>query len=252
MVKPLSDLPMATEICTRCGKVHQTHWGHPSCTAHRTTRDDLGNLRPCSGHRIKGLMVCRTHGGSNKKSGAKAEAAAKRKAAALAYESSLNKAVQLYGIPREVDPAIGLVEEYWRTAGIVDALEQLVRQLTIEETQYGIISESTEITQSAVIDEDTGKPFEAEKKVTTKRAPRPHVLVVQFERERDRFAKLGAEVVRLGLEARRDEYVRAQVDVFAGVLGQLDLSDEQRLQAAKLLRQIDQRPAIRVKAEVTR
>ena len=227
---------------------HVTRHGHESCGRHRTKHDDLGNLRPCLSYRVPGLEVCRLHGGGGKR----AQEKAKKIAAAKAYEANLADAVQLYGIPREVDPAIGLVEEYWRTAGIVDALEQLVKQLSVDEATYGIVSETTEtVPASALIigvedgdvtDVGAGPTI----KQITKRAARPHILVVQFERERDRFAKLGAEIVRLGLEARRDEYVRAQVDVFAGVLGQLDLTDAQRQQAARLLRQIDQRPAINV------
>ena len=241
MVKPFSTVPVAVDICARCGQLHASRFGHESCTAHRTKRDEFGNLRPCGRYRVPGLKVCHMHGGSNRKSAKKALAAQ----AKVEYAANLEKAVQLYGIPREVDPAIGLVEEYWRTAGIVDALEQLVKQLSVDEATYGIVSETTE-TVPGVIDADSvGDPGPTIKQIV-KRAARPHILVVQFERERDRFAKLGAEIVRLGLEARRDEYVRAQVDVFAGVLGQLDLTDAQRQQAARLLRQIDQRPAINV------
>lgn len=220
---------------------HVTRHGHESCGRHRTKHDDLGNLRPCLSYRVPGLEVCRLHGGGGKR----AQEKAKKIAAAKEYEARLNKAVQIFGLPREVDPAIGLVEEYWRTAGIVDALEQLVKQLSVDEATYGIVSETTETVLGVIDDDSVGDPGPTIKQIV-KRAARPHILVVQFERERDRFAKLGAEIVRLGLEARRDEYVRAQVDVFAGVLGQLDLTDAQRQQAARLLRQIDQRPAINV------
>lgn len=245
MVKPLSSLPHVDnpEPCARCGKAHVTRHQHESCTKHRTQRDELGNLRPCLSYRVPGLDVCRLHGGGSKRSQEKA----KRLAAAAEYEKKLTKAVAIYGIPREVDPAVGLIEEYWRTAGIVDALEKLVAQLTVEESTFGIASETTKTTDVELPDgeELIGAPAREVEKVVRREA-RPHILVTQFERERERFSKLGVAIVSLGLEARRDEYVRAQVDVFANVLGQLNLTDDQRLEAARLLRKIDQRPAINV------
>ena len=59
-----------------------------------------------------------------------------------------------------------------------------------------------------------------------------------FQEERQWFGKLGADIIRLGLEARRDEYIRAQVEVFAGVLhaAELALTSEQLVAAARLLR----------------
>ena len=65
-----------------------------------------------------------------------------------------------------------------------------------------------------------------------------NVWVQLFNAERDRFAKLGVEIVRLGLEARRDEYIKAQVAVFASVLlaPELGLTPSQRAAAAALLR----------------
>ena len=79
-----------------------------------------------------------------------------------------------------------------------------------------------------------------------------NVWVSMFNQERDRFAKLGIEIVRLGLEARRDEYIRAQVEVFAGVLlsPELALTAEQRQAAGRLLRGLGARDTLMIDGEL--
>lgn len=139
-----------------------------------------------------------------------------------------------YGIPRHIDPADGLIEEYWRTAGIVAGLEDKVRTIPDDELIWGV-TETTELPGS---DDEGGSRSPA--RVTKSKAV-PNIWLKLFNEERDRFAKLGIEIVRLGLEARRDEYVRAQVDTFAAVLFHPDmaLTEDQRTTAARLLRNLD-------------
>ena len=141
-----------------------------------------------------------------------------------------------YGIPRHIDPADGLIEEYWRTAGIVAGLETAVAALPQGELVWGV----AEISQDEAAAE-AGDGHPAAVRSVKKRAGL-NALVKLFNEERDRFARLGVEIVRLGLEARRDEYVRAQVEVFASVLlsPDLALSQEQRETAARLLRGLGQ------------
>jgi hypothetical protein len=149
-----------------------------------------------------------------------------------AHRIMARRTADLYGIPRHIDPADGLIEEYWRTAGIVAGLEKKVASLPESELTWGV----TEVTEGegTALDE-AGNPVAA--KVVKRRAS-VNVWVRLFNEERDRYSKLGIEIVRLGLEARRDEYIRAQVEVFAGVLlsPDLALSAEQRETAARLLR----------------
>jgi hypothetical protein len=177
---------------------------------------------------------------------------AERKAAREAEEAAVRKAAQIFGVPREVDPAVGLVEAYWRSAGLVDAYERLARGLNADDLQGGIISERIKRTRTELSDDviahlgdlaATYAPAEEVETVVTRGARKP-MIVKLYDEERDRFERLGDRIVSLGLEARRDEYVRAQVDVFAGVLGKLDLSDDQRKMAARLLRELDGRPRV--------
>jgi hypothetical protein len=76
-------------------------------------------------------------------------------------------------------------------------------------------------------------------KSKTVRRSAPNVWLNLLNAERDRYTKLGIEISKLGLEARRDEYIRLHVTAFIGVLDQLQLTDEQRAVAGRLLRELD-------------
>ena len=147
-----------------------------------------------------------------------------------------------YGLPRHIDPANGLIEEYWRTAGIVAGLEAKVASLEEQDLVWGV----AEVTEGEGSDDD----MPVASKVVKKRAA-VNIWVKLFNEERDRYSRLGEAIVRLGLEARRDEYIRAQVEVFAGVLlsPDLALTEGQRETAGRLLRTLESTKVIQ--AEVT-
>ncbi len=168
-----------------------------------------------------GIGRCKHHGGATRNHMVHAQKIMAQRTAAL------------YGIPRHIDPADGLIEEYWRSAGIVAGLEAKVASLEAEDVVWG----TAEITENAAAD-DEGEPVVVR---TVKSRAGLNVWVKLFNEERDRFAKLGLEIIKLGLEARRDEYIRTQVELFAGVLlsPELALTDGQREAAARLLRGLD-------------
>lgn len=234
------------EVCPKCLRQHATPWGKPSCAKHRTKRDDNGNLQPCLGHPLHGADACRFHGGGTPRSRAKA----KRVLAEAAQREALARAVHVFGIPRAIDPAEGLIEEYWRSAGIVSQLENLVSRLEVDDIGYGVITETTKATKvEGAADGESNVESAIEVVTTTTRGARQHVLVKAFNEERDRFRALGTEITRLGLEARRDEYVRAQVDVFSAVVDKLNLTDEQRRILARELRALGGRTRLTIEGQ---
>ena len=234
------------EVCGQCEKLHLTAFGKPACKAHKTKRDRLGQLVACAKSPARGLEVCLTHGAGS------VNAKARSVQARRLYDQrqEIDKAIRLFGAPRQIDPAQGLIEEYWRSAGIVAALEQMVSGLDQDTLMWGVVSEDRKVTQTTAMlkdgDEvDFAPSIEAETK--TKRAAMPNAWWKAFNEERDRFIKLGVSIVQLELEARRDEYIRAQVDVFASVLldPTLGLSADQRAIAAAKLRALSTQAADR-------
>jgi hypothetical protein len=159
---------------------------------------------------------------------------------AAAAKAEARATANAYGIPRHVDPADGLIEEYWRTAGIVAGLEQLVAGIPQDDLVFGV--SEVEQTEPDETTEPTDGAAPAPGRKVKRRPPR--TCGSNCSPKTHRYAKLGMEIVRLGLEARRDEYIRAQVEVFAGVLQapELALSQEQLLVAARLLRALGAQP----------
>lgn len=221
------------ENCDECHKPHiAPRWGQPSCKAHRSRRDENGDKTPCTANRIRGMEVCAKHGGSSPQ--AKRAATIKVVAATVA-----DRANRIYGVPRHIDPAQGLIEEYWRSAGLVRAYEDVVSGLHLDDLVWGIVERQVTTGERQVTTGAEGGEGGPSGDVarTTARAG-VHMWIKLFNEERDRWTKLGVEIARLGLESRRDEYIRAQVEVFASVLlsPELGLSLGQRRVAARLLR----------------
>lgn len=194
---------------------------NPKCDSPRRQKEGTCTRPAGWGTPHPGHGRCKLHGGSTPSH------------IAAAQRTMARDAANAYGIPRHIDPADGLIEEYWRTAGIVAGLEAKVRSIPEDELIWGV-TETTVFPES----EDGNRGG----RVTKSKAV-PNIWLKLFNEERDRFAKLGLEIIRLGLEARRDEYIRVQVDAFAAILlhPQLALTEGQRQTAAGLLRDLDKR-----------
>ena len=211
------------------------HSNQPHC--HGPTRGAETPNRFCHQHAGRGtphpgIGRCKLHGGSTSSHSKNAEVAIVRNAA------------QIYGIPRHIDPADGLMEEYWRTAGLVSAYEAHVMMLKREEIVSGaVITEEAEGVGELTADGHGVDP-EMRQLAWKRRVVRQaaiSVWVKLLNDERTRFMQLGAKIVELGLEARRTAIMGTQVSILAGIVmhPELALSDDQRRTMARLLREID-------------
>ena len=151
-------------------------------------------------------------------------------------------AAALYGVPREVDPVVGLMEEYWRTLGLVEALEAMVAQLSPSEIWWGVQSiEESEVSASDGGEESMTPP---ERKV--KRGASLNLQVKLFNEERDRSVRIAETILKVGLDSRKVELAQSHVAAIVAILlsPDLALSDDQRRAAARIMRTMDQRAAI--------
>jgi hypothetical protein len=197
----------------------------------RGGREGTCRRRAGSGTSHVGVGRCKVHGGSTRSH----VIAAERKIA--------RHTANIYGIPRHIDPGSGLIEEYWRTAGIVAGLDAKVASLKEGDVVWGQV----EIVEGDLGENRTdadGEPIKPGR--TVKSRAGLNIWVKLFNEERDRYTRLGEAITRLGLEARRDEYIRAQVEVFAGVLlsPDLALTEGQRQTAGRLLRALESQKVI--------
>ncbi len=135
-----------------------------------------------------GYGSCKLHGGSTPNHNAKAERAA---AADLAEK---------YSVPRDVHPLDGVMEQYHRYAGQVAFLEQQVNGLDPQSLFWGVESETDRRDPDAepgVPSRRSGQYAEFE----VRRKAGAAAVLEQFDRVQREYAKLGVEIIRIGLES---------------------------------------------------
>jgi hypothetical protein len=154
---------------------------------------------------------CRLHGGA---SPTHQKAAQRREA---------QRAVEQFGLPREVEPHEALLEEVHRAAGHVAWLGEVVRTLEKNQVVHGI-------TRSVQLPDGT-RTVEARAAV--------NIWVKLYQEERDRLVRVAKAAIDAGVEAHQVRLAEAQAEQLAQVirailtdLGQ-DLADEQVRKAVR-------------------
>lgn len=144
----------------------------------------------CNLDAVRGATVCHKHGAGR---GSPARAAADRRVEAEAIGRQMSRATATYGLPVDVDPGQALLEEVQRAAGHVAYLSARVGALSERQLHAG---------------------------------GAPHPLLMSYRAERAHLAKVAADAVRCGLEARQIALMERQADLiveafrrFAGDLG---------------------------------
>lgn len=174
------------------------------CTSSRNK-----NRGPCHGHHlVTGTDKCRMHLG---RKAAPVIAEAKTEAAA-------RKAVETYGLPRDISPTDALLEEVRYSAGHVAWLRAKVAELEADSLVWGV-TEETEKNAS----EFTG--------TDTTRAASVNVWLDLYFRERKHLLDLTKTAISVGIEERRVRLAEAQGslmnDVIRRILARLSLTSEQ-------------------------
>ena len=180
-------------ICEDCGKEHTR------CKAHRRGSK---KKTPCMSWPIKGLTVCKNHGGSSKR----AREAAKnnlqeKRAAAIA---------RTYGMPRDIDPHEALLEEVHRTAGHIAWLNDVIAGLDPDSLVWGVTQDVYRGSE-----EFPGQDIFKEAK--------PNVWVDLYQRERAHLVRVSKACLDAGVDERRVRIAEQQGAIVARAMtGLLD------------------------------
>jgi hypothetical protein len=222
--------PRAIEVCGQCGKTHERN-GRPTCIGHRTGGE------PCLAWAIIGGVVCNgRHGGS----APQVRAAANRRI----QEAEAQRDCLRLGVPVEDgDPGQGLLEAVRQSWGAVIFWQTLVEQLDPGMTRS---EEDPDTGEKVLVEGVAARTFHVSGRPTGE--AKPHVYIVQWERERDRWRECCVAALKAGVEERRlrmeELEVRQLFTALAQSLGDADLTPEQaqavQRSFAKRLRDIGQ------------
>lgn len=174
--------------------------GHDTCAAHDPAGDQRRTPPPdetaChgtnkeSGERCRlrhepGTTVCFRHGGNAPQ--------VRNKARQRHTEQEVRAMAETYGLPIEITPERAIIAEVHRTAGIIAWLEAQIRELSPDEVAWGI----TRVKEGG---DDRG----------TTREAAPHTLIRLYQTERAHLAKVAADAIRVGIEARQVKLAETQ------------------------------------------
>lgn len=173
------------------------------CTARRS------NGEPCGNRPMRGQTVCRKHGGASPQ----ARAAADRRIAADVWARS-------FGAPAEsADPTETVLDEIRWAAGHVAWLRERVQETEPEALVWGVESE---------VDKGAGE-FPG---VDVTRSAKTNAWVRLYGEERDRLLRMCKIAHDMGIAERHVELAERvgtlMADLLRGVLGELQLTEEQR------------------------
>lgn len=195
---------MATDkpICEKCGRIHVTYWGHPSCSAHKSGTDPLD---PCTKPPKNGMRVCRSHGGAHPG----AILAANERLALMSANGEIANLMRECDIPDQ-HPIDGLLECV-RVAG------SMMRLLTIK---VGELTEEPEIVE-VLVESKKGDLYtkqqtkgEAFWGLDKDEQMVPHIYVQLLKIWTERYEKACATALSAGIEERRIKLAEDTADTF--------------------------------------
>lgn len=191
------------------------------CGAKKRQGEGICTQRAGKGTNHVGWGQCHLHGGSMRNNVKNAERAQAMDAA--------EKMVATYGLPRNVDPVAAVLEEIARTAGHIDWLGSVIRDLEPDALAWGR-TKVEDIRASEVAG------------VNTTHAAAVNVWLDLYHRERAHLVKVCAAAMSHGIAERQVRLAEQQgsllADVLRAFLGdpELGLTEAQRKQAPGVIR----------------
>ncbi|MGQ4574905.1 HGGxSTG domain-containing protein [Dermabacteraceae bacterium P7006] len=172
------------------------------------------NGEQCKSHSVKGLAVCRMHGGSTP--------LAKRKRARFIAEEKAAKAARLFSAPVDISPSEALIELVQWTAGEVRYWRSEVERIAgedVEKLTFGVTRIETGVRDGSDVHMETREAA----------ASVAYQMLVDAE---NRLARFVTAALRAGVEERRlkldEERGQTVVEILRKILDNLDLTDDQK------------------------
>lgn len=191
--------PEPGQPCPQCGEIHVRRRpnGETRCQAHIKNETNGRKGKQCGQAAARGQQVCRYHG---------AGAPQNKKAGALRREAKrLSQAVVTFGLPRDIEPHIALLEEVARTAGHVDWLGQIVAGLEEEDVIWGKHAEESGMGATGSFDKTVEQAGVS-------------IWVDLYQRERKHLVDVCAKCIALGIAERQVQLAEQQGQLIGQVL----------------------------------
>lgn len=215
------------EICSRCGKIHLTHWGHPACVAHRA---NIHPLEPCTKHPKNGMKVCRSHGGALPAN----IVAATERLALMSTQGQIADLMRECDIPDQ-HPIEGLLDVVRVTGSMVRLLTVKVGELQEEPTFEDVLVEGSDGSLS-IKKVPTGDAFWG---VNHEGEMVPHIYVQLLKTWSERFERACKTALDAGVAERQVRLAESEGELVAtaikGILSSLNLTPEQWSIAPKVV-----------------
>lgn len=195
------------KICEDCGKVHKTRYGHTACSAHLT---GSGKTIPCTKAPLKGMTVCRTHGGAIKAS----QVAAQQRIALMTAQGEIAELMRECDIP-EQHPIDGLLEVVRVSGAMMRLLTVKVGELKEEPLVKEVLVEKGESLRTKLVaDSDAFWGLNAREEMV------PSIYVQLLQTWTERYERACKTALEAGIEERRIQLAEDTSETFFRALSQ--------------------------------
>lgn len=194
-------------ICEKCGKIHVTWHGHPSCSAHKFKSDPL---EPCHKPPKGNMGVCRNHGATLPS----VIAASQRRLGLLTAQGEIADLMRECDIP-EQHPIDGLLEVVRVSGSMMRLLTVKVGELQEDTSVKEVLDENKktgDIRTRRVAGEDAFWGLDKDGQMT------PHVYVQLLKVWTERYERACATALSAGIEERRIRLAEDTADTFFSAL----------------------------------
>lgn len=193
---------------------HGTNPLPPEDSERRCVATSKGSGKRCQNWAIRGGTVCRFHGGASGHVKRAAERRLQEADARATMESEVEREMITLGLPRDVEPAIAIMEELHRCAGHVAWLGTIVAQIDQDSITRGVskIVRNPDGTQRTEVDAGV------------------NIWVKIYQDERDRLARVAKIAIEAGIAERAVRVAEMQAEMMAGairrILERLGVADD--------------------------